>query len=200
MSAKERKERQKNEMREAILSAALKLFTEAGFENVTMRKIASKIEYSVGTLYLYFKDKDEIFFELHNRGFSEFYKKQLSVQDVKDPVERLSAHGLAYVEFAIDNPEYYDLMFISRAPAKIIKKNNDWECGIRTYELLKQNILQVKEIGKFKNVDLEVAAFSLWSFVHGVASLYIRERIMIFPADSLKEIIAGSLGFLKRAY
>ena len=200
MSAKERKQRQQSEMREAILSSALKLFTEEGFENVTMRKIASKIEYSVGTLYLYFKDKDEIFFELHNRGFSEFYKKQLSVQDVKDPVERLSAHGLAYVEFAIDNPEYYDLMFISRAPAKVIKKNKDWECGIRTYELLKQNILEVKEIGKFKNVDLEVAAFSLWSFVHGVASLYTRERIILFPADSLKEIIAGSLGFLKRAY
>jgi hypothetical protein len=91
-------------------------------------------------------------------------------------------------------------MFISRAPAKIIKKNKDWEIGIRTYELLKQNILEVKEIGKFKNVDLEVAAFSLWSFVHGIASLYIRERIILFPADSLKNIITGSLGFLQRAY
>jgi AcrR family transcriptional regulator len=200
MSVKERKERQKTEMREAILSSALKLFIEEGFENVTMRGIAEKIEYSVGTLYLYFKDKDEIFFELHNRGFSEFYKQQLSVQNVKDPAERLTAHGLAYIQFAIDNPEYYDLMFISRAPAKMIKKNKDWECGIRTYDLLKQNIRQVKETGKFKDVDLEVAAFSLWSFVHGIASLYIRERMMLFPAESLKQIIAGSLGFLQRAY
>jgi AcrR family transcriptional regulator len=200
MSVKERKERQKTEMREIILTSALKLFADEGFENVTMRKIADKVEYSVGTLYLYFKDKDEIFFELHNRGFSEFYKKQISVQDVKDPIERLAAHGLAYIEFAIDNPEYYDLMFISRAPARIIKKNKNWDCGIRTYDLLKQNILQVKEIGKFKDVDLEVAAFSLWSFVHGISSLYIRERIMLFPADSLKQIITGSLGFLQRAY
>jgi len=200
MSAKERKERQKTEMREAILSSALKLFVDEGFESITMRKIADKIEYSVGTIYLYFKDKDDIFFELHNRGFSEFYKRQLSVQDIKDPAERLTAHGLAYIQFAIDNPEYYDLMFISRAPARIIKKNKDWECGIKTYDLLKQNILQVKEAGKFKDVDLEVAAFSLWSFVHGIASLYIRERIMLFPAESLKQIIAGSIGFLKRAY
>ena len=97
MSLKERKQRQQNEMKEAILVSALKLFTDEGFENVTMRKIADKIEYSVGTLYLYFKDKDEIFFELHNKGFSEFYKKQLSVQEIKDPVDRLAAHGLAYV-------------------------------------------------------------------------------------------------------
>lgn len=200
MSIKERKKRQKTEMREAILSAALKLFSDEGLENMTMRKIAERIEYSVGTLYLYFKDKDEIFFELHTRGFSEFYKRQLSVQDIKDPVERLTEHGIAYIQFAIDNPEYYDLMFISRAPAKIIKKNKDWECGVRTYDLLKQNIMQAKESGKFKNVDLEVAAFSLWAFVHGIASLYIRDRIMIFPAESLRQIIAGSLGFLQRAY
>lgn len=200
MSVKERKKRQQTEMREAILSAALKLFSDEGLENMTMRKIAERIEYSVGTLYLYFKDKDEIFFELHTRGFSEFYKRQLSVQDIKDPVERLTEHGIAYIQFAIDNPEYYDLMFISRAPAKIIKKNKDWECGVRTYDLLKQNIMQAKESGKFKNVDLEVAAFSLWAFVHGIASLYIRDRIMIFPAESLRQIIAGSLGFLQRAY
>jgi AcrR family transcriptional regulator len=200
MSEKERKQRQKAEMREAILSAALVLFSEEGFEKVTMRKIADRIEYSVGTLYLYFKDKDEILFELHNRGFSEFYKRQLSVQNIEDPVERVTEHGVVYIQFAIDNPEYYDLMFISRAPAKIIKKNKDWECGIRTYDLLKKNIMQAKDVGKFKNVDLEVTAFSLWAFVHGIASLYIRERILIFPAESLKQIIAGSLGFLQRAY
>lgn len=200
MSAKERKQRQQSEMREAILSSALKLFAEEGFENVTMRKIATEIEYSVGTLYLYFKDKNEIFFELHNKGFSEFYKKQLSVQKIKAPIDRLAAHGLAYVEFAIDNPEYYDLMFISRAPAKAIKKNKNWESGLKTYNLLKQNIIEVKKAGKFKNVDIEVAAFSLWAFVHGVSSLYVRERIILFPADSLKEIITGSLGFLQRAY
>ena len=70
----------------------------------------------------------------------------------------------------------------------------------QSYDLLKKNIMQAKDAGKFKNVDLEVTAFSLWAFVHGIASLYIRERILIFPAESLKQIIAGSLGFLQRAY
>ncbi len=162
MSLKERKQKQQSEMREAILSSALKLFADEGFESITMRKIADKIEYSVGTLYLYFKDKDEIFFELHNKGFSEFYKKQLSVQDIKDPVERLAAHGLAYVEFAIDNPEYYDLMFISNSPAKMIKKNKNWESGLKAYDLLKQNIIEVKKTGKFRIVVTVVAAFSVW--------------------------------------
>lgn len=200
MGVKERKERQKTEMREAILSAALKLFSDEGYDNVTMRKIADKIEYSVGTIYLYFKDKGEIFFELHNRGFAEFYKKQLSVQRIKDPIERLKAHGEAYIQFAMEYPEYYDVMFISRTPAKAIKKSEHWEEGERTYEILKLNINQAMEAGYFKNVDLDVAAFSLWSFVHGISALYVRERLSMMPTEFLKPLISGALEFLGRAY
>ncbi len=200
MGVKERKERQKTEMREAILSAALKLFSDKSFENVTMRNIADEIEYSVGTIYLYFKDKGEIFFELHNRGFAEFYKKQLSVQRIKDPIERLKAHGEAYIQFAMEYPEYYDVMFISRTPAKAIKKSEHWEEGERTYEILKLNIKQAMEAGYFKNVDLDVAAFSLWSFVHGISALFVRERLSMMPTEFLKPLISGALQFLGRAY
>jgi AcrR family transcriptional regulator len=200
MGVKERKQRQKEEMREAILSAALKLFSGEGYDNVTMRKIADKIEYSVGTIYLYFKDRDELFYELHKLGFEEFYKRQLAVQDVKNPLQRLTEHGLAYIQFAIDQPDYYDLMFISRIPAKTIKKQQDWESGHRTYELLKLNISQAKEAGYFKNIDIEIAAFSLWSFVHGIASLYVRDRLKMIPQEAVKYLISGSFKFLERAY
>jgi AcrR family transcriptional regulator len=200
MGVKERKARQKTEMREAILSAALKLFSEQGYDNVSMRKIADEIEYSVGTIYLYFKDRDEIFFELHKLGFEEFYERQLAVQDVKDPLQRLKEHGLAYIQFAIDQPLYYDLMFISRVPGKTIKLEHDWKSGHRTYDILKLNIQQATDSGYFKNTDVEVAAFSLWSFVHGIASLYIRDRLMMVPPEAVKHLIPGALEFLGRAY
>jgi AcrR family transcriptional regulator len=200
MGVKERKERQKTEMREAILSAALRLFSDEGYENVTMRKIADRIEYSVGTIYLYFKDKADIFFALHNRGFAEFYQRQLSVQHIKDPVERLTAHGEAYVKFAMEHPEFYDVMFISRTPAKTIKESESWTVGERTFDLLKLNIKQAMESGYFKDIDVEVAAFSLWSFVHGMAALYVRERLVMMPLDFLKPMVSAGLQFLKRAY
>jgi AcrR family transcriptional regulator len=200
VGVKERKDRQKTEMREAILSAALKLFSDEGYDNVSMRKIANEIEYSVGTIYLYFKDRDEIFFELHKLGFEEFYKRQLAVQDVKDPLQRLMEHGLAYIQFAIDQPLYYDLMFISRIPGKTIKLHHDWKSGHRTYDILKLNIQQAADAGYFKNTDVEVAAFSLWSFVHGIASLYIRDRLMMIPPEAVKQLITGALEFLGRAY
>lgn len=200
MGTKERKERKKTEMRESILSAALKLFSDKGFENVTLRNIADEIEYSVGTIYLYFKDKNEIFYELHKMGFDEFFKRQLDVQNVKDPLERITEHGLAYIRFALDQPHYYDLMFISRVPAKLINETKDWSSGTRTYDLLKLNISQAKEAGYLKNVEVEVAAFSLWSFVHGISSLFVRDRMKMIPAESIAQLVRGALKFLERAY
>jgi AcrR family transcriptional regulator len=200
MGTKERKARQKTEMREAILSAALRLFSDKGFENITMRSIADEIEYSVGTIYLYFSDKEEIFFELHKMGFDEFYKRQLTVQNIKDPLSRLTEHGLAYIQFALDQPYYYDLMFISRTPGKFINQQDEWVSGTRTYDLLKLNISQAKDAGYFKKTDVEVAAFSLWSFVHGISSLFVRDRMKMIPADSIGALVSGALKFLERAY
>ena len=70
------------------------------------------------------KDRDEIFFELHKMGFEEFYKRQLAIQSVTDPLQRLTDHGLAYIQFAIDQPQYYDLMFISQDSRKDNKKSS----------------------------------------------------------------------------
>lgn len=200
MGTKERKERQKTEMREAILSAALKLFSDKGFENVTMRNIADEIEYSVGTIYLYFGDKDEIFYELHKMGFDEFYKRQLAVQYIKDPLNRLTEHGLAYIQFAIDKPHYYDLMFISRTPGKFINQQDEWISGNRTYDLLKININQAKDAGYFKKTEVDVAAFALWSFVHGISSLFVRDRLKMIPQESIGPLVSGALRFLEKAY
>ena len=200
MGIKERKARQKSEMSEAILSAALRLFSDKGFENITMRSIADEIEYSVGTIYLYFSDKKEIFFELHKMGFDEFYKRQLTVQNIKDPLSRLTEHGLAYIQFALDQPHYYDLMFISRTPGKFINQQDEWISGTRTYDLLKLNISQAKDAGYFKKTDVEVAAFSLWSFVHGISSLFVRDRMKMIPADSIGALVSGALKFLEKAY
>ena len=198
MGRTERREREKKEMRDKILDAALKLFVEEGFKNVSIRKIAKGIEYSPGTIYLYFKNKDEIFFELHNLCFGEFYKAQQEIQNISDPIERLQAHGKAYINFARKNPKYYDLMFISRRPTKMIKKFEDWTLGQRTYDLLKQNVMQCMEAGALQGMDIEIATFSLWSFVHGIASLYVRERLKLIPEEQINFLMYGALEFLKR--
>ena len=76
MGIKERKEQEKSEMRELILKTAMNLFLDKGFENITIRHIAEKIEYSPATIYLYFKNKDEILYTLRREGFEKLYERQ----------------------------------------------------------------------------------------------------------------------------
>ncbi|MCU0376473.1 MAG: TetR/AcrR family transcriptional regulator [Chitinophagaceae bacterium] len=69
MGTSERKAKEKEELKTLILRAAKKLFVEKGIEQTTIRNIANAIEYSVGTVYVYYKDKNDILHELHTQGF-----------------------------------------------------------------------------------------------------------------------------------
>lgn len=199
MGITERKEREKSEMRRAVLEAAMQLFIEDGYEKVSIRKIADKIEYSPASIYTYFEDKGDIFYELHNEGFGKLLVMQQRVQDISDPKERLSAHGRAYLEFAFNNPEYYDIMFIMRSPTEKICKFENWEQGQRSYDILLKNVEECKETGLFDGQDKNAVAFLLWSTVHGIASLHIRQRlslITLYPAY-YENLIENSVAILK---
>jgi AcrR family transcriptional regulator len=195
MSISERKQRDKIEMENLILNSAMELFLKEGYDNVTIRKIAEKIEYSPTTIYLYFKDKDEIFFTLQKMAFREFNKVQLKTSEIKDPIERFFAHGKSYINFATENPGYYDLMFIMNEPVRNLKSPDEWKDGMTSYDYLKQNIKDLIQMKYLPETDIEVAAFSIWSLVHGIASLVIRRGIF-FPEEYRNQLVEGALMYL----
>lgn len=196
MGIAERRESDKERMRGRILDAAMKLFLKEGFERVTIRAIAKAIEYSPATIYLYFKDKNEILFALQTIGFEKLYMKQQEVLAIKDPWKRLRQHGKVYVEFALKNPEYYDLMFIMRGPIVKMKEKKKWESGQRSYEFLKENIRECMSAGYLMKTNEDIATFAKWSLTHGMASLIIRDRAIMLPKEHLNAIIEGALDFM----
>ncbi|MBU0690934.1 TetR/AcrR family transcriptional regulator [bacterium] len=196
MGIADRKEREKLEMRAKILDAAKHLFLEEGYSSVSLRRIADSIEYSPSTIYLYFKDKDDILFALHNLAFQELYHRQRQNLQIADPIDRLQAYLSTYLEFALDNREYYDLMFIQYAPASKIKEKAEWRYGRRAYEALRDTIRQCQEAGYLKSVDPDATAFGLWSFVHGLASLIIRHRLPMFSANQREKLAKQAMEML----
>ena len=117
MNAPERRRHDENiRMKNRIKKAALTLFLREGIEAVTMRKIAVRIKYSPGTIYNYFANKNEIFLELRSDGFALFRSYQEKSRGHKSPRKRILEHGRAYLEFALENPRLYELMFIIKAP------------------------------------------------------------------------------------
>lgn len=198
MGIRERKTKAKEDLRKAILGAAREIFLEKGFDNMSIRNIADKIEYSPTTLYIYFKDKDEIFLALHNEGFELLNEKMSVLGVVADPMHRLKAMGRIYMTFAIENPDYYDLMFVQRAPMNCLEQGNDWSEGHMAFGFLRDTVAQCMAAGSIGEDDPEVVAFVIWSFMHGMCTLVNRDRCMIFEEEKREHIISAAYeSFLK---
>ncbi len=202
MGVLERKEREKLEIRHQILEVATDLFLREGFDKTSMRGIAEKIEYSPATIYLHFKDKNEIFQAIHDQGFEKFFIKLSESSAIENPFLRLRKMGDLYLEFAFENPEYYDLMFIMRAPMIALELEGcDWDRGFRSYDLAKATIKEAIEEGLVKKIDVDVAAVMITSMMHGMASLAIRERFKMYDRESLpflfKDAIDNLMQMLK---
>lgn len=197
MGTAERRERDRNEMREAILAAAMKLFHEESFEKTTMRRIAESIEYTPGALYSYFKDKDEILFALHQRGFETLLAMQQPALSIPDPVDRLRRLAEIYLEFAFAHPEAYDLMFIASRTGKSIEEAGDWKCGEMAYDALRHTVRDVIAAGRMRGTDdPEVASFAAWAAMHGIASLIIRNRCRLLPEGDRDRIAREAAGLM----
>lgn len=179
MSTTERKAKEKEELRALILNGAKKLFIENGIEQTTIRNIADEISYSVGTVYVYFKDKNSILHELHTLGFKQLGGDMRVLLSVSEPMERLAAIGRVYIRFAIDNPDMYDLMFNMKAPMEFLERieEEEWNEGKATFNVLKTTVEQCIAHGYFAGHQLEPLSFMIWSTVHGMCSLYIRGRM-----------------------
>jgi AcrR family transcriptional regulator len=191
MTIAARKQREKEEMKTLILKEAMKLFLEEGFGNVSLRRIAEKIEYSPATIYLYFKDKDEILCALHTEGFTELFRRQQAIPATKDPLQRLRKHGEVYIKFALENPEYYNLMFIMRSPVrKFQNEGEEWNVGMRSYEFFKKDVEAAIKAGVFESADPGLATFALWSLAHGIVSL---NRCPMWTQDELPSVAKKAL-------
>lgn len=190
MGISERKEREKEDLRKSILDAAREVFLEKGYEQTSIRNIAEKIEYSPTTIYLYYKDKDAIFHALHSEGFCMMNEKMDVLRFIADPFERLVAMGRIYIDFAMKNQGLYDLMFIEKAPIDCIESNHEtWLEGQNTFGGLTHTINECIQKGYFPKQDPEVAAYVIWSTVHGMCSLQISNRCNKVISDANKDDI-----------
>ena len=175
MGSKERREREKTETRQLILETARELFTKLGFEAVTMRMIADKIEYSPTAIYVHFADKDSLMRELCALDFRSLSAAAVRAQKVDDPRDRLRKIGRAYLEFAVDHPNSYMLLFMRRHERKALEKEEFDDPERSAYAMLKVNVQYAIDRGAFHadHHDADEAAQLMWSGLHGLISLHL---------------------------
>jgi len=188
MSIAERKQKEKQEMHRRILDGARKVFLEKGYEQTSMRTIASEINYSPGSIYFYFRDKSEIFHELHEEGFRLLLSQLKVLAKVADPFERLKAMGRIFIQFAQENKDYYNLMFIVGEPEKKAE-DGGFKISQAAIDLLSSVVKECQEKGRFKDLDTEYLTFMILSAVHGICALFCKDRTTNFVNKTNEELM-----------
>lgn len=174
MGIQERRVREKAQLRRQILDAARALFITEGYENVSMRKVAEKIEYSPTTIYLYFKNKDDLLSAISEKTLHHLLDTLEDIgKDAGDPVTALRKTAQAYVEFGLAHPHDYDLTFNIRPHHQRGLGLDEGTGGERAFRYLRPLVNACVEQKKFRPVDIETTGQALWAAMHGVTSLLI---------------------------
>ncbi|MHB0971334.1 MAG: TetR/AcrR family transcriptional regulator [Thermoanaerobaculia bacterium] len=177
MTTRERRERQRQEVRTKIVEAARELFAAEGYEAVTMRRVAEAIEYSPGTIYLHFSDKEALIKEVCETDFAVLAQRIAKIARIEDPVERLRRAGLAYFDFAIANPNHYRVMFMASrppvAPESVSHDRHDPQQD--AYAFLRMTVAECIATQRFRKEmrDVDLVVQLAWAALHGLASLRI---------------------------
>ena len=196
MGSKERILRQKEETRANILKAARQIVKQEGWQGLSMRKIADKIEYTAPIIYEYFSNKEAILQELTCKGFQLLAKNLDEVKKKYDtPAEQLEGMWLAYWEFALKNKEMYQLMYgVQMTCCAQSTPESDGP-----YDLISAVI--AKLMGK-EDPDEDVVMqkyFTFFSVIHGLISINMIVEGLTEEINKqiLKDAISGLIRYIE---
>jgi AcrR family transcriptional regulator len=174
MGVKERKLREKENLRQVILDTAREMFAEEGYQSVSMRKIADRIEYSPTTIYLYFKDKNDLLRQVCEETFAKLGRKLESIGEKKydKKIEGLREGLRAYVKFGIKHPKHYEVTFMLPL-TEDLGAEFEGSLGQRAFEYLRAGVADSMASGEIEKGDVDLISQTLWAGIHGVTSLII---------------------------
>ncbi len=176
----------KEEFRRDILSAARELFSRDGYENFSMRKLARRIGYSPTTIYLYFRDKDDLLFCLCEELFTEMGSAIARLMEEGGaPLDILRRVLLTYVEYGLENPEHYRVAFFSSpvvygSPQEYLDRDT---MSRRAYFQFRDLVAECRDSGCLRPMEADLLAQALWAAMHGViaAAIFARDFPLVAP-------------------
>ena len=206
MSSEERRRKEKEHRKNAILKAARKLFYERGFKSVTVDLIAAKAEVSKGSIYLYFDSKEEIYTQIlisanieRHREIEHFAKKE------GPSSELLMAFARDYIDFFMENNELFRILmtFMLHSENMSLTEEQNTQLIHTTNEnirIVSELLQRGVEAGEFRpDIDVRREQNAIWGLLNGIISLYIytgatdkrAERIHSTVRDGLSVFIKG---------
>ena len=185
MGISERKEREREQRRQAIINAGEKVFFSRGYETSTMEDVAKQAELSKGTLYLYFESKDELHFAIMERGMAILMKlMEKKMSSPKNGRETLRELGLALVDFSNQYPDYFNSLIFFQA--RDTEQQNLKESKVKSFmanrnslTLLNETLIRGMEDGSIRrDIPLAELSTTLWAQMMGVLVMYSAKKMV----------------------
>lgn len=175
MTARERRAREKAAVREAILDAAIDIANAGGWEDVTIRAVSARIEYSLTIIYQHFDSKDGIRLELLRRGFAQLAEAlEAADQPEAPPAERIALLAQTYFEFGTGNQALYQIMH-GLAGVPFGAERAPPEAHASFLALRKPFLVAGTGKSALQDVDRKVELY--WAQLHGLVTLTLNGRI-----------------------
>jgi AcrR family transcriptional regulator len=182
--------------RAEILHAAEAIFVRDGYDGATIRKIADEVGVSSTALYMHFRDKDEILNEICEGAIGVLLASNTEISERPiDAVSRVRLMLDAYMQFGLDNPNTYRLVFCSTRPEDTTGHTEvEDDLGARTFQRFKAAVAGIAAEGRLRHGDAETAAQLLWSACHGLVSLRITRTANDWaPAETMVPMMLDAL-------
>lgn len=173
-ASRQRREQQKEDLRQTILDAAAKLLLEHGYEGFSLRQVAEHIGYTPTTIYLYFEDKADLLFAVVDGAYADFSRRlQAAYDSTDDPLQRIRALGRAYIDFGLANPVVYQLIFVQRTDFLLTWRKGERSPRASALLILQRAVAEAQQAGFVRPGNVQSLSDALWAMVHGLVSLAI---------------------------
>ena len=176
MGIKERKEREKDERKKQILEATIQIIKEEGLDNLSIRKIAQKIEYSPAVVYHYFKNKEDILEHTIHQQYVSLVQGMQALTEIEDPEVLIAELGRKYINWALENPELYKAIMLNSSP-NVLKNSSVLFKGVaRERPAIGLLVETLNKIGIYNEEKAESTAQLIWATTFGLIIRMITEN------------------------
>lgn len=187
-------------LRDQILDISRHLLYDEGYKSLSMRKIAKKADVTATSIYLYFENKDHLLHTLIEESVEDLSQYiESKALPKSDTIDRFKAITESYVQFALEYPEKYEIIYKVRSDSMARYPKEKFRKARRAYELLVKTIEEGVTKGLMEVEEPVLTAYSIWAQLHGVVSVVLNKRLdsriskQKFIEESIDHVVQGFL-------
>lgn len=187
MNTQSRKEQEKTARRNEIMEAGLQLFAEKDYHEVTVDEIAERVGLSKGTLYLYFKNKEDLFFSIIQEKTDLLYQRlNATIEDDKPFTECLKNFVYTFLTFFEEHKPYFKIIHSERSRADTNDHYRLHQIGMKFFQMFIDIIDDLIKIGQRQKIVRKMESSALTKSLRGILNSFTFQRVFQGSSESLE--------------